>query len=171
MYLLTMTKTTTLTLMSILLTLMWYLLVSADWIFQRIKLLDPEVTSVTSVLRTEMQVNFVQHMKTEHDRCQLRCTLCPKEFSSPNRLFKHKRSHECLKYYCEYYTYICHFPYKIQAHKNTHTQEELFGCKECNRTFSSKPALKQHVSKPHSLYSVSTVPWDKLQEIQIHWSL
>ena len=72
------------------------------------------------------QVNFISHMKTEHPDSKLRCTLCPNEYSSPNGLFKHERSHEYLKYYCEWCTYVCQFPYQIRAHENTHTQEEQF---------------------------------------------
>ena len=38
----------------------------------------------------KMQVNFVNHMKTEHKGSKLKCTLCPKEFLSPNGLFNTK---------------------------------------------------------------------------------
>ena len=71
-----------------------------------------------------MQVNFISHMKTEHPESKLRCTLCPKEFSSLNGLFKHERSHEYLKYYCEWCTYVCQFPYQMRAHENTHTHSK-----------------------------------------------
>ena len=98
----------------------------------------------------EMQVSFVEHMKTEHPGSKLKCTLCIKLFVSPNGLFKHERSHEYLKYFCDYCSYMCQFPYQIKAHENTHTKTEWFGCDTCDKKFSSKAASRAH-RKTHNL--------------------
>ena len=98
----------------------------------------------------EMQVSFVEHMKTEHPGSKLKCTLCIKLFVSPNGLFKHERSHEYLKYFCDYCSYMCQFPYQIKAHENTHTKTEWFGCNTCDKKFSSKAASRAH-RKTHNL--------------------
>ena len=98
----------------------------------------------------EMQISFIEHMKMEHPDSKLKCSLYIKMFALPNGLFKHKRSHEYLKYFCDYCSYMCQFPYQIKAHENTHTKTELFGCDNCDKNFSSKAASRAH-RKTHSL--------------------
>ena len=46
----------------------------------------------------EMQQSFVIHF--QHPELPFRYEFCSSDFQSPNRLFKHERSHEYLKYKC-----------------------------------------------------------------------
>ncbi|GAB0091252.1 hypothetical protein DMENIID0001_060700 [Sergentomyia squamirostris] len=83
------------------------------------------------------------------------CDLCPKKYSTPTDLSKHKLvTHvKCETTVCS----ICGKMVKeahIYLHKRTHlpkkdTPKQSFSCGVCGKIYSNKPNLKNHVEKIH----------------------
>ena len=48
-----------------------------------------------------MQMTFYDHVKEKHPDSKFKCDFCESIFTTSNRLFKHKRLHEYLKYHCD----------------------------------------------------------------------
>ena len=76
-----------------------------------------------------------------------KCNAC---YNSPNGLFKHIRSHRCMKYKCDVCKKMLSVPYHINNHLKMHTGSNLYPCKHCDRQFASRSLAKAH-KKTHDM--------------------
>lgn len=102
-----------------------------------------------------------RHKVREHKRVY-RCSLCNKVFQNSSNLNRHIRSHGLRRSAC------LQAAFSIQRHgaslksgfclsemSRFTAGDKLFKCDECDKLFSRKESLKQHISYKHSKNSVS----------------
>lgn len=96
----------------------------------------------------------------EHERAQhsdnkyiYSCDLCPKKFSFPHNLSRHKMVHQGIKpYKCD----LCDKSFsqmnKMKIHRNIHTGDKPYFCNvvSCNKSFSDPSCLYNH-KKRHTI--------------------
>ena len=69
---------------------------------------------------------------------------CGKLFQTTNSLFKHERSHLYLNHKCQQCPYQAQFPYQLQQHQCTHTQQNMWMCAHCDKVFACKSSRNTH---------------------------
>lgn len=96
-----------------------------------------------------------RHKLREHKRVY-RCSLCNKVFQNSSNLNRHIRSHG-----------LCRSDQRLRVHPELVwfglselsrffiAGDKLFKCDECDKLFSRKESLKQHISYKHSKNTVS----------------
>ena len=105
-----------------------------------------------------IQSDFVKHMQEQHPKDALQCERCSAQFSSPNGLFKHMRSHSYMKYKCDLCGHRFQFPYQINDHVKTHSGKDLYGCSLCEKEFASRSSCKAHERSHGVQFKCSACP-------------
>ena len=95
-------------------------------------------------LQTEIQIVYIKHMSDKHPDEQVPCRYCGKLFQTTNGLFKHERSHLYLNHKCQQCSYKAQFPYQLQQHQRTHTQQNMWMCAHCDKVFACKSSRNTH---------------------------
>ena len=96
-----------------------------------------------------MQVTFVDHFTKKHPGQPFHCDFCQASFQTFNSLFKHKRSHQYLKYTCNLCGHKTQFPYQMRTHYRVHSGLDLEKCQLCDHSFACKSSRVAH-QKSHS---------------------
>lgn len=95
-----------------------------------------------------------RHKLREHKRVY-RCSLCNKIFQNSSNLNRHIRSHGLCRSAC-LQAPVRSFPvFGLSKMFCFNTGDKLFKCDECDKLFSRKESLKQHISYKHSKNAVS----------------
>ncbi|XP_044737614.1 zinc finger protein 91-like [Chrysoperla carnea] len=91
--------------------------------------------------------NLSKHMLSHRERNNLNCRYCEKAFLSPEALKEHMEvAHKkCVCDHCG----LRLRPNQLKTHLLTHTKERPHACDRCDKTYSQKCQLKQHISRIH----------------------
>lgn len=96
-----------------------------------------------------------RHKVREHKRVY-RCSLCNKVFQNSSNLNRHIRSHGLCMSAGSFSPFSRSFVRCFTPAKCCFlTGDKLFKCDECDKLFSRKESLKQHISYKHSRNVVS----------------
>ncbi|XP_065578687.1 zinc finger protein 239-like [Artemia franciscana] len=115
--------------------------------------------SIQMVTSIELGMGFM-HEKDSSDDClsskpnitrlvsankRYQCEICPRNFSYPSHLNRHRRIHSGEKpYRCEECNSRFSQAYHLNWHKNTHTGEKPYKCDICDTKFSQMGNLNVH---------------------------
>lgn len=111
-----------------------------------------------SLCNTELkQDRFVDHLKG-HIKPVMHCQFCEMEYTKPNLLKMHEKSHERISHAANELPFpklcpVCNAKIegreKYVSHLRTHKRKGPFGCKECNKVFTSDKNLENHSKVYH----------------------
>ncbi len=134
------------------------------------KLLNNSVISLFSLINTLSYLSVRPGMRKrslrqggDHKRVY-QCCLCSKVFQNSSNLNRHIRSHgnspiflkNDLSHSIEVirgamcWIILCHMLYGYSKLFTSFTGDKCFKCDECDKMFSRKESLKQHISYKHS---------------------
>lgn len=109
---------------------------------------------------------FVEHDEIFHKnkKDEFKCETCGNGYNTKKNLKRHiMRNHEVPKYKCD----LCGRTYKDKSYLNIHLKahsKAKIECESCDKVFTSKVALKQHVKNVHNdLNSVGDIEKAKRQ--------
>jgi len=98
---------------------------------------------------------FIQHMNKQHAGKEIRysCFYCPNYVKKYRSFTRHLESHQAKRFTCD----ICQrsFSQKITLvqHINSHSSAKLYECTDCNIKFKQCSSLFKHRKQKHSDYS------------------
>lgn len=133
--------------------------------FERSQPVASAATESSSLLRPpDSGTVMKRHKAKEHKRVYC-CSLCSKVFQNSSNLNRHVRSHGMQKSSCWEVVLIISswdITYSIAVELAVSVilcvllGDKLFKCDECDKLFSRKESLKQHISYKHSKNTVSS---------------
>lgn len=91
------------------------------------------------------------HLKTDHNERIYVCGLCGKDFQKRNPYNEHMEEHMANandgNYECDQCNQVFTNMRQYRMHMKTHTiSSKIWTCKECNKSYSSKNLLEEHIN-------------------------
>ena len=85
-----------------------------------------------------------QHMEIHTGQFSYYCEICRRGFNNHTNFGIHKRTHEGLRFNCQYCTKSFVKKQTYDYHQSIHTGQYRFNCAKCGKGFNDKGLFEKH---------------------------